>query len=102
MSRHRKSQVTSSLARYLGMPPDAAFGRSELSRDLGLEPLDVVLFVLSFEESDDETFRFEELEHATTAAELVAIVSRWLEQYDRNERLAETDEEPFDHHVGAA
>jgi hypothetical protein len=102
MQGHRKSQVGMALARYLGMPPGESFARAELQRDLGLEPLDVVLFVLAFEESDGEAFRFEELEHVLTAGELVATVSGWLEHHDHEERLAEDDEAALDQRAGAA
>jgi hypothetical protein len=102
MSRHRRLEVALSLARYVGIAPTETLARSELQRDLGLEPLDVVLFVLSFQESDDTAFRFEDLEHVVTAGELVAIVASWLDEYDRNERLADEDETVFNQHVGVA
>ncbi|HTQ05474.1 MAG TPA: hypothetical protein VMI54_16540 [Polyangiaceae bacterium] len=95
MSRHRKTEVFTSLARHLGVAADATLARAELQRDLHLEPLDVVLFVLSFEESEDITFRFEDLEHTLTAGELVDTVAGWLDEYDRNERFADAEEASF-------
>jgi hypothetical protein len=100
MSQHRKSQVRSKLARYLHVVPDRSFDRAELQRDLGLEPLDVVLFVVSFEESEDVAFQIEELENV--ASELINVVSHWLEQHDREERLAAEDDDLDDKHITAA
>jgi hypothetical protein len=110
VSQPRKSQVVSMFARHFGARasgslvrgalPEGSLARVELQRDLGLEPLDVVLFVLSFKESDDMAFRIEDLEHVVTAGDLVDTVAGWLEQYDRDERLA--DEEELAHHAGAA
>jgi hypothetical protein len=85
----------------LGVAPGEELARAALQRDLRLEPLDVVLFVLSFEESDDATFRFEDLEYAVTGGDLIAIVAGWLDQYDRNERL-EDENDSFAERVGVA
>ena len=106
MSGRRRSEVEISLAHYLGVAPGAWLGGRELHRDLGLEPLDVVLFVLDLEDSQGETegltFPFEQLEQARTAGELITIVASWLEQYDRGERLADADDALREAHFGAA
>jgi uncharacterized protein YciU (UPF0263 family) len=73
------SRVTLALARRSGVPIDDAFARAELQRDLGLEPLDVVLFALSFEDNQGAAFHVEELEHTLTAGDLIATISQWLE-----------------------
>jgi hypothetical protein len=106
MSGRRRSEVEISLAHYLGVAPGAGLGRRELHKDLGLEPLDVVLFVLDLEDSQGQTqgltFPFEQLELARTAGELIDTVAGWLEDYDRSERLADTDDELGAAHSGAA
>ena len=91
--RNRKAEVTLALARYVGFPAIALLPTAELKRDLGLEPLDIVLFVLAFEDGDEVPFAFEELENAVIAAELVDVVARWLERHDREERLARDEDE---------
>lgn len=92
MSQSRRSQVAAALSHYLGIGQSELFRRLELRRDLGLEPLDLVLFVLDFEETGGLAFPFEELEHATTVGALVELLTGWLEDYDREERLALEDE----------
>lgn len=94
MSTRRRSQVSSTLAHYLGLGQNELFPRLQLGRDLGLQPLDLVLFVIGFEESDGLDFPFAELEHVGTVDELVQLVTVWLEGVDRSERLA-ADEELF-------
>jgi len=96
MNSYRKAQVALALARYARVPVDERLFHAHLQRDLGLEPLDIVLFALAFEESDDVEFRVEELEDVRTASELVTTVSQWLEQYDRNERLSEEEDAVFE------
>lgn len=100
MSVRRRLQVSSALASYSGMSPNELFPRLELRRDLGLQPLDIVLFVMDFEESDDMAFPFEELEQATTVGELVGLMTGWLHDYDRAERLA-AEEEHFGDALGS-
>jgi len=85
---YRRLQVTLWLARYVAARLDDDFLRAELGRDLGLQPLDVILFVLSFSESDDPAFRWEELEHIVTAEDLITTVSGWLAEYDHGARVA--------------
>lgn len=94
MSAGRRSQISSTLAHYLGLGQNELFPRLRLGRDLGLQPLDLVLFVMGFEESDGLDFPFDELEQVATVGELVLLVSDWLEGFDRSERLA-ADEELF-------
>jgi acyl carrier protein len=93
MNEHRRSEVALSLARYVGAAPGEALARRELRRDLGLEPLDLVLFVLDLEESDRIAFRVEELADTVTAGDLIKTVSGWLEDHDRDERLADEQDE---------
>jgi hypothetical protein len=106
MSGHRRSEVETSLAHYLGVAPGAWLAARELHKDLGLEPLDLVLFVLDLEDSQGErralTFPFEQLERTRTAGELITTVASWLEDYDRSERLADSDDELAKAHSGAA
>lgn len=92
MSVRRRHQVSSTLAHYLGLGHSELFSRLRLGHDLGLQPLDLVLFVMSFEESDSLDFPFAELEQVGTVGELVQLVSTWLEELDRCERLAADDD----------
>ena len=84
--------VSASLAHYLGQGQTALFPRLELRRDLGLEPLHLVLFLLALEESDQFVFPFEELQYVSTVDELVQLVSAWLDDCDRSEQVAAEEE----------
>jgi len=92
ISASRRREVAAALSHYLGLGQDEEFFRFELRRDLGLEPLDLVLFVLNFEEAEGLSFPFEALEGASTVAELVYIMAAWLDDYDSVERIAEADD----------
>lgn len=93
MIARQESEVARALAEYLGEGrTNALFQRLELRRDLGLEPLDLVLFVLEFEEAEGLSFSFELLERVTTVGELVTTVANWIRERAR-ERLLERDEQ---------
>ena len=92
MTSTRRSQVTDALTHYLGLGKQDPLPSLELRRDLGFEPLDLVLFVLAFEEAEGLVFPFESLEEVTRVGELVDIVAAWLDDYDRRERLADQDD----------
>lgn len=94
MSNHRLAEVSARLAHYLGRSGQRPFQELELRRDLGFEPLDLVLFVLAFEEAEGLVFPFEELERVVTVGDLIAHIAGWLEDYDYREQMADIDERP--------
>lgn len=89
----RRHRVSASLAQYLRIAEPPAFLQRELSRDLGLLPLDLVLFVLSFEPADDLSFPFEELERPNTVGELVELVADWLTAREHATRRIDDDDQ---------
>lgn len=94
MSNHRLAEVSARLAHYLGHSGQRPFQELELRRDLGFEPLDLVLFVLAFEEAEGLVFPFEELERVVTVGDLITRIACWLEDYDYAEQMADVDERP--------
>jgi acyl carrier protein len=88
----RRLQVTAAISHYLGGREREPFFQLQLRRDLGFEPLDLVLFVLAFEEPEGLIFPFEQLEQVTVVGELIDAISAWLEDYDERERLADQDD----------
>ena len=88
----RRLQVTAALSHYLGARSRQPFLELQLRRDLGFEPLDLVLFVLGFEEAEGLVFPFEELERVATVGQLIDAIGSWLEDYDERERLADEDD----------
>jgi acyl carrier protein len=82
----RRTTISLALADHLQLSSEELFPRLELRRDLGLEPLDVVTFVLSLEEDDELAFPVEELEHVVTVGELTRLIADWLEERKRSDR----------------
>src|ERR1051326_5655369 len=79
--------VRFALALHLEVVPDVIALDHRLNEDLGLDPLDLVLVVLRLEELAEAEFPVADLEHASTVADLVALVTRWASG-DRDERSA--------------
>ena len=82
MNCHHDARVAQALAHYLGIDAHARFGELQVKRDLGLEPLDLVLFVLELEEPDGPPFDFGSLDHVVYVNDLIDLVSAWLRQRD--------------------
>lgn len=98
--RARKAQVTSALAEYVGIPEQRLLPGLLLKRDLSLEPLDLVVFVIAFQELDDLDFPFEALEQAKLVSDLVELVAAKLEQLDRAETWVDDDAPVTSHASG--
>jgi hypothetical protein len=94
MSNHRLAEVSARLAHYLGHSGQRPFHELELQRELGFEPLDLVLFVLAFEEAEGLVFPFEDLERVITVGDLIVHIASWLDDYDYAEQMADVDEPP--------
>jgi len=69
--------VRFALALHLEVVPEVIAVDDRLNEDLGLDPLDLVLVVLRLEELAEAEFPVADLEHASTVADLVALVTRW-------------------------
>ena len=82
MNAHHESQVAHALAHYFGIDAHARFRELQLKRDLGLQPLNLVLFVLELEEADGPPFDFAALDAAVDVDDLIDLVSTWLSQRD--------------------
>jgi hypothetical protein len=80
-SRH-DAHVAQALAHYFGVDAHARFRELLVKRDLGLEPLDLVLFVLELEEPDGPPFDFASLDHVVYVGDLLDLVSDWLRARD--------------------
>lgn len=87
----RKAQVTSALAKYVQSPQERVLPGLLLKQDLGLEPLDLVVFVIAFRELDDSDFPFEALEQARIVSDLVTLVAAALEELDGADSLLDDD-----------
>jgi acyl carrier protein len=70
--------VRGALGLYVGTNPSDIDAGDELSRDLGLEPLDLVLVMFRLEELADAEFAMSDLEGVVTVGDLEALVSEWL------------------------
>jgi len=72
--------LRAALANYLDLVPSAIAGDAELSRDLGLEPLDLVLVLYRLEQFADVDLRVSDLEKALTVDDFERIVFGWLRE----------------------
>ncbi len=89
----RQAHILGLLAAYVDLKPSQLITRLELRRDLQLEPLDVVLFALDLETGRELPFPFEALDGARTVADLLDVVSSWLEAEAREARSARKQSE---------
>src|SRR5262249_19205496 len=94
MAYLRDDFVRLALAEYLDLKPTAIAAEAELGRDLGLEPLDLVLIVFRLEEfaDADAEFSIADLEGVVTVADFEKIVRAWA----RDAATDDEDEEPID------
>jgi acyl carrier protein len=72
--------VRAAIGTYLDVSPTAVDAKAELERDLGLEPLDLVLIVFRLEEFADTQFSIADLEGVVTVADFEAVVDEWLRE----------------------
>src|SRR5438128_292507 len=70
--------VRAALAQYLDLKPSDIDKGAELARDLGLEPLDLVLIVFRLEEFADAEFSISDLEGVVTVADFDRVVRAWV------------------------
>jgi acyl carrier protein len=78
------------LAQYLDLKPFNIDMKAELGRDLGLEPLDLVLIVFRLEEFADAEFSVSDLEGVMTVADFDRVVRAWV----RDASIEEEDDRP--------
>ena len=69
--------VRLALAIHLDIGAGSIEDDARLKEDLALDPLDLVLIALRFEELAKLEFPVGELEHATTVAAVICIVRAW-------------------------
>ena len=69
--------VRFALALHLDASPAQVELHHRLDRDLGLDPLDLVLVVLRLEEIENAEFPVGDLEHVATVEDLVDVVRQW-------------------------
>ena len=77
------AHVAHALAHYLGITQGLGFRELRLKRDLGLEPLDLVLFVLELEDPEQQPFDYAELDGLDTVGQMVDLVGHWLGSAER-------------------
>src|SRR5262245_57004149 len=82
--------VRAALGHYLDLKPTDIDPNAELERDLGLEPLDLVLVVFRLEEFADVEFSISDLEGVVTVRDFEAVVAEWF----RETSIDDGDEEP--------
>jgi acyl carrier protein len=70
--------VRSALSAHLGLPRDFFGNDQDLTADLGLDPLDLVMVALHLEEAVGIEFPVALLEEADTVGDIVALVRIWL------------------------
>jgi acyl carrier protein len=70
--------VRAALGNYLDLNPAEIDATAHLERDLGLEPLDLVLVVFRLEEFADAEFSISDLEGVVTVADFETLVCEWL------------------------
>ena len=74
------NSVRVALGAYLDLKPTDIDTNAELEKDLGLEPLDLVLIVFRLEEFADAEFSISDLEGVVTVGDFEALVSEWLRE----------------------
>jgi acyl carrier protein len=70
--------VRAALGNYLDLKPTDIDTNAELERDLGLEPLDLVLVVFRLEEFADAEFSISDLDGVKTVGDFEQLVCEWL------------------------
>jgi len=80
-----QSSVRLAIARHIDVPPSELRSTHHLSRDLGLDPLDLVLVALRLEEGADVEFPIAELESVHTVDDFAELVQAWAEREGRIE-----------------
>jgi acyl carrier protein len=78
MAYLRDDFVRVALAQYLDLRPSDIDREAVLGRDLGLEPLDLVLIVFRLEEFADAEFSVSDLEGVVTVADFEQVVKGWV------------------------
>ncbi len=74
---HELEIVRFALALHLDIDPEMISDAQELDRDLGLDPLDLVLIVLRLEELNEIEFPVADLEGIATVGDLAEVVRAW-------------------------
>jgi acyl carrier protein len=94
MAYLRDDFVRRALAEYLDLKPSDIADGAELGRDLGLEPLDLVLIVFRLEEfaDADAEFSISDLEGVVSVGDFEKIVRAWA----RDASADDEEEEPID------
>jgi acyl carrier protein len=72
--------VRMALGQYLDTNPSEIEPAADLQKDLGLEPLDLVLIVFRLEEFADAEFSISDLEGVVTVRDFEALVREWLQR----------------------
>jgi acyl carrier protein len=70
--------VRAALASQLEVPADSLGETQELERDLGLDPLDLVMVILRVEEAVGVEFPIALLDEAKTVGDVFTLVRSWL------------------------
>jgi hypothetical protein len=91
MSAHYEARVARALIHHFYIQSHERFRELRLKEDLGLEPLDLVLFVLDLEHTNDPPFDYAALDGATTVGELVTLVAAWFRVCDDARREQAVD-----------
>jgi len=82
--------VRAALALYLDRKPTEIDTDDELEKDLGLEPLDLVLIVFRLEEFAEAEFSIADLEGVVTVGDFEAVVGEWM----RDAPVDDADDDP--------
>jgi acyl carrier protein len=82
--------VRVALGLYLDLKPAEIDTDADLQKDLGLEPLDLVLIAFRLEEFADAEFSISDLEGVVTVGDFEAVVREWV----RETKNDDVDEEP--------
>jgi acyl carrier protein len=88
------AHVAQAIAHYFAIDAHARFRELHVKRDLGLEPLDLVLFVLELEEADGPPFEFASLDGVVYVQDLITLLSDWFAA--RDALLREEDAQAVD------
>lgn len=75
--------VRRELSSHIGLPPSEIGRDRRLDRDLGLDPLDLVLLALRLEDREGAEFPVAELAGVRTVGDLVAVVHTWFFALDQ-------------------
>lgn len=86
MNAHHDSRVEHAFIHYFGIHDSADLREQRLKADLGLEPLDLVLFVLELEQPDGPPFEFEACDNMSNVGELLERLQAWQDLADAEAR----------------